>query len=176
MPLIVWLIVDNSLLAAFWVTMAAGLSDALDGIIAKRFNLVTELGTFLDPIADKALLVCLFVTLGHQGYIAIWLTILVVFRDLLIVGGALLFHTFTHSLTMSPLKISKVNTAVQLVLVVGILGIEGYGFEADGGVEWLTFIVALTTIWSGAAYVYLWSKKAAEFEGEDIKNERGSAE
>lgn len=176
MPLVVWLIVNGDLLAAFWVTLAAGLSDALDGIIAKRFNLVTELGTFLDPVADKALLVCLFVTLGYQGYLPIWISILVVFRDLLIVGGALLFHTITHSLTMSPLKISKLNTALQLILVVGVLGIEGYGFDAGESVVYLTFLVAVTTIWSGTAYVYLWSMKAAEFEGEETSKGRRGAD
>jgi len=167
---------NENLLAAFWLTMAAGISDALDGIIAKRFNLVTELGTFLDPIADKALLVCLFVTLGYQGYIPVWIVILVVFRDLLIVGGALVFHTITHSLTMAPLKISKLNTALQLVLVVGILGINGYDFDAGEGIRYLTFFVALTTIGSGTAYVYLWSLKAAEFEDDETTKGRGGAD
>ena len=172
-PVIVWLIVNNHLLASFWVTLAAGLSDAADGIIAKRFNRVTELGTYLDPIADKALLMCLFIALGHQGYIEVWLVILVVFRDVLIIGGALLFHTITHSLTMEPLKISKVNTATQLVLVVGVLGIEGYQFEAGNVVDILTLIVALTTISSGAAYVYVWSGKATDYEDVDGKNDEG---
>lgn len=175
-PVVVWLIVNNNLLAAFWVTLAAGLSDALDGIIAKRFNMITELGTFLDPVADKALLMSLFITLGYQEYIAGWLTILVVFRDLLIIGGALVFHTITHSLTMAPLKISKVNTVAQLVLVVGVLGIEGYGFDVGKGVEILTLVVACTTIMSGAAYAYLWSKKAVEFEDEDNRTNEGGAE
>lgn len=166
-PIVVWLIVNHNLLAAFWVTLAAGLSDALDGIIAKRFNLITELGTFLDPVADKALLMSLFITLGYQEYISGWLTILVVFRDLLIIGGALLFHTITHSLTMEPLKVSKLNTAAQLVLVVGVLGIEGYGFDGSIGVDILTYLVALTTVLSGAAYAYLWSKKAVDYEDEE---------
>ena len=168
-PIIVWLIVNNNLLVAFWLTLAAGLSDALDGIIAKRFNLVTELGTFLDPVADKALLMCLFISLGYQEYIAGWLAILVVFRDLLIIGGALVFHTITHSLTMEPLKISKLNTAAQLVLVVGVLGIEGYQFDVGKGVEVLSYLVATTTLLSGAAYAYLWSKKAIDYEDEENK-------
>ncbi len=174
-PLVVWLIVDSNLLAAFWVTLAAGLSDALDGIIAKRFNMITELGTFLDPVADKALLVCLFISLAYQDHLPVWITILVVFRDLLIVGGALMFHTITHSLTMAPLKISKLNTAVQLVLVVGVLGIEGFGFDAGNGVLYLSLIVALTTICSGTAYVYLWSLKAMAYEGDGLTNEHGGA-
>ena len=173
-PIIIWLIIQNSLLLAFWLTVAAAISDALDGIVAKRFNCVTTLGAFLDPVADKTLLVSLFLVLGHEGYIAIWLVILVVFRDLLIVGGALMFHTITHSLEMAPLKISKVNTAVQFGFVVAILGIEGYGLDVDGMRATAPFIVAITTICSGAAYVYLWSQKTSEFESEDLDdNQRG---
>lgn len=163
-PVIIWLIMGDNLLVAFWITVAAALSDALDGIIAKHFNCQTELGAFLDPVADKALLVCLFITLGVQSYIPLWLVYLVVFRDLLIVGGALIFHTITHSLKMEPLKISKVNTAVQLGFVVGILAIEGYGLDITRIRAILTIGVALTTVFSGVAYVYLWSQKVSEFE------------
>jgi cardiolipin synthase len=166
-PVIICFIINDDLWLAFWLTVAAAISDALDGIIAKQFDCVTRLGAFLDPIADKGLLVCLFIVLGHQGYIGTWIVILVVFRDLLIVGGALMFHTITHSLEMVPLKISKINTAVQFGFVVGILGIEGYSIEVDGLRPILPFIVALTTIWSGTAYVYLWSRKVSEYEAVD---------
>ena len=108
-PLIVWLIVNNHLLAGFWVTLAAGLSDAADGIIAKRFNRITELGTYLDPIADKALLMCLFIALGHQGYIDVWLVSLVVLRDGIMFGGAVLFINLTDSLPQEHPNIRKDN-------------------------------------------------------------------
>ena len=163
-PIILWLIINNNMCLAFYLTVSAAISDAIDGIIAKRFNCVTKLGTFLDPIADKALLVCLFIVLGQQGYISTWIVILVVFRDVLIVGGALMFHTITHSLEMAPLKISKINTVVQFGFVVVVLGIEGYGIDASGLRLMLHYFVALTTILSGFAYVYLWSQKASEFE------------
>jgi len=163
-PVIVWLIIEDRLLLAFWITVGAAASDALDGIIAKHFDCITELGAFLDPVADKALLVCIFITLGTQGYIDLWLVFLVVFRDLLIIGGALMFHTITHSLKMEPLKISKINTVVQLGFVVSILAIEGYGLDITRIRAILTLCVALTTIFSGAAYVYLWSRKVSEFE------------
>jgi cardiolipin synthase len=138
-------------------------------MIAKRFNCVTHLGKFLDPIADKVLLVSLFIVLGLQGYIATWLVIIVVFRDLLIVSGALMIHIITHSLKIEPFKISKINTVVQFVFVVGVLGVEGYGIDVNGidvnGVRLtLHFIVALTTVLSGASYVYLWLRKGSEFE------------
>jgi cardiolipin synthase len=168
-PIIIWLIISNNVWLAFCLTVIAAFSDAIDGMIAKRFNCVTHLGKFLDPIADKVLLVSLFIVLGLQGYIATWLVIIVVFRDLLIVSGALMIHIITHSLKIEPFKISKINTVVQFVFVVGVLGVEGYGIDVNGidvnGVRLtLHFIVALTTVLSGASYVYLWLRKGSEFE------------
>ena len=171
-PIIIWMVINNNVFLAFCLTVVAAISDAIDGIIAKRFNCVTKLGTFLDPIADKALLVCLFIVLGQQGHITAWITILVVFRDLLIIGGALMFHTITHSLEMAPLKISKINTVVQFCFVVGILGIEAYGVDVDGERIILHYIVALTTTLSGGAYVFLWSRKVSEFEAHGVNNNR----
>ncbi|HTC19032.1 MAG TPA: CDP-alcohol phosphatidyltransferase family protein, partial [Stellaceae bacterium] len=95
-PLGVWFILNHDLTGAFWLFVAAGLSDAVDGFIAKHFNQSSELGELLDPIADKALIVSLFVTLGLAGDLPTWLVILVVFRDLLIIGGFLLAATLTQ--------------------------------------------------------------------------------
>ncbi len=163
-PVIVWLILDGRLGAAFWLFLAAGISDAVDGYIAKRYQAQTVFGAFIDPLADKALLVSTYISLGHEGDLDLWLVILVVFRDLLIVGGALLFQTITHSLTMEPLTISKVTTAAQIVLAVVVLGDVGLGVS----VPWLTMgavaVVAITTLSSGAAYVVMWTKRAALME------------
>ena len=71
-PVIICFIINDDLWLAFWLTVAAAISDALDGIIAKQFDCITRLGAFLDPIADKGLLVCLFIVLGHQGYTDCW--------------------------------------------------------------------------------------------------------
>ncbi|MDH5749324.1 MAG: CDP-alcohol phosphatidyltransferase family protein, partial [Rhodospirillales bacterium] len=128
-PLTVWLVITGQFMFAFWVFIAAGISDAIDGIIAKRFNAETVLGAFLDPLADKALLVSIYVTLGHEALIPMWLVILVVFRDLLILGGAILFHTITHTLTMDPLKISKINTLLQIVLAAAVLWQLAFGID-----------------------------------------------
>ena len=87
-PLVVFLILQGLMTAAFWMFFAAGISDAVDGYLAKRMDAVTELGTYLDPIADKTLLVAVYVTLGIAGHVPTWLVILVVSRDLLIIGGA----------------------------------------------------------------------------------------
>ncbi len=163
-PVILWLILDGSMLAAFWVFSVAALSDAVDGIIAKYFDAETVFGEFLDPIADKALLVSVFLMLGHQGYIEAWLVIMVVFRDLVIIGGAILFQTVTLSLTMQPLIISKVNTFVQLVFAVIVLWIEAYGLDGGAAIGVIGYIVAVTTVLSGTAYVITWSHRAAVME------------
>src|SRR5262252_7548834 len=125
-PLAISLILEDSYWAAFWVFVVAGVSDALDGFIAKRFDLRTRLGALLDPLADKVLLVSVYVTLGIAGQIWTWLVVLVVFRDVMIVGGFLLIQALaglpkpTH-----PLFISKVNTGVQVAMVGYVLARRG---------------------------------------------------
>ena len=165
-PVNVWLILSGQLMAAFWLFIIAGISDAADGFIAKRFDVETELGKFLDPIADKALLVSVYITLGHENHIATWLVIMVVFRDVLIVGGAILFQTLTHSLTMKPLVVSKINTAVQIILAALVLG--ALGFEMNSGwfvlIDIMVYVTAMTTLISGSAYVITWGRIAATME------------
>ncbi len=166
-PVAVWLVLSGQLLAAFWVFVTAGISDAVDGFIAKRFNAETEFGRYLDPIADKVLLVGVYVALGNEGYLETWLVIMVVFRDVLIVGGALLFQTLTQSLTMQPLMVSKVNTVAQIVLAAVVLGVNGYGIADRGVLDILFYTVAATTFFSGGAYVVTWSRRAAAMEKRD---------
>ena len=163
-PVLVWLILDARLTEAFVLFIAAGVSDAVDGFIAKRFNAETAFGKFLDPLADKALLVCVYVSLAQADLLAIWLAIMVVFRDAVIVGGAILFHTLSHSLTMRPLRISKVNTAAQIVLAATILGVSGFGVEGALFIDVLVYVVAATTLISGTMYVARWSRAAALLE------------
>ena len=124
----------------------------------------TVFGAFLDPIADKALLVGVYLTLGNEGLLPTWLVILVVFRDILIVGGALLFQTVTQSLTMQPLMISKVNTFMQLVLAIGVLWTQAYGIGDGIVLDLMGYIVAVTTFWSGVLYVVTWSRRATVME------------
>ncbi len=170
-PVAVWLVLSDQLLVAFWVFVAAGISDAVDGFIAKRFDAETEFGRYLDPIADKVLLVSVYLALGNEGYLETWLVIMVVFRDALIVGGALLFQTLTQSLTMQPLMVSKVNTVTQIVLAAAVLGVNGYAIAGDGVVEGvvevLVYAVTVTTLLSGGAYVVTWSRRAAAMEERD---------
>ncbi len=163
-PVIIWLILDRRMESAFWVALAAAISDAVDGIIAKRFNMQTTLGAYLDPIADKALLVSVYIALGHEGFLPTWLVILVVFRDALIVGGALLFHTLTQSVEMTPLMVSKVNTVLQLILGLTVVGSEAFGLDATAVRDPLIYATGLTTLISGATYVVGWTGRAGKIE------------
>jgi cardiolipin synthase len=162
-PIAVWLIVTGQMRYAFWVFVAAGLSDAVDGFVAKRFNARTAVGRYIDPLADKALLVSAYVALGLRGAIPDWLVILVVFRDVLIVGGALLFHTLTDkTMRMEPLLVSKVNTVLQILLVGVVLARLGIAFDDRGIAAILVYATAATTALSGAAYVVRWVRGTAE--------------
>ncbi len=163
-PLTVWVILQGYFAVAFGIFVAAGLSDAVDGFLAKRFGMETELGRYLDPLADKALLVAVFITLGQLGYLPIWLVILVVSRDVLIVGGVLLTYTFFDGMRPRPVLISKINTAAQIVLAAVVLG----GIALDVGVAPLTkvlvYSVGATTVVSGALYLVQWGRQISSQE------------
>lgn len=163
-PIYVWLVIQGYTDAAFWLFLAAAISDALDGIIAKNFNMQTNLGAHLDPIADKALLVSAFVVLGSKGLLPAWIIICVVSRDTLIVGGALLFDKLTGDLNMEPLKISKLNTVMQIVLILAVMVPDIFTLPTDPMITSLCFAVLATTLASGAAYVYIWTYRAHVFE------------
>ncbi len=163
-PLTVWLILNEFHQAAFWIFVAACVSDAADGYIAKRYNLQTELGGFLDPIADKALLVSVFVTLGHEGLIDVWVVILVVFRDALIVCGAILYHLLYQNLYIEPLLVSKINTTAQFLMAGTVMSLAAFSLSSALVIDMMGFLVAATTLASGTAYVITWGRKAAELE------------
>ncbi|HVZ09594.1 CDP-alcohol phosphatidyltransferase family protein [Rhodopila sp.] len=152
-PLAVWLVVSHQVAWAFWLFVAAGLSDALDGWLARRFGGNT-LGAALDPAADKALLVSMYVTLGWVGVLPDWLAILVVFRDVLIVGGIVTLSVLGQTVAIRPLRISKLNTLLQIVLIGVALLESGLGIGLPGLTLLLIWVVALTTLASGAAYVW----------------------
>lgn len=153
-PLMVWLIVAGEMTAAFWVFVAAGISDAVDGFIAKRFDAITTFGSYIDPLADKALLVSCFVALGIEGQIANWLVILVVFRDVVIIGGAILAVPLGRPVIMRPLFISKLNTTTQIILVALVLAEIGVGVHEAQLIVLMQYIVAATTLASGIGYAY----------------------
>jgi len=163
-PFAVWLIIHAHIMAAFWLLIGAGISDALDGYIAKHFDLRTVIGGYLDPIADKALLVSVLVALGHAGYIDSWLVILIVFRDAVVVCGALLYQVLFQDLHVRPLISGKVSTALQFVFVATVSGVAGYGIAADAALIVFSYLVAAATIYSGASYVVIWGRKVTAME------------
>ncbi len=157
-PLAIWLILGGRYGAAFWVFVAAGVSDGLDGFIAKRFDRRTRLGALLDPVADKVLLVSVYATLGIAGQMATWLVILVVFRDFMIIGGFLLIQAIAVARPFQPLFISKINTGAQILLVGFVLARCGLGYEAGALDLALSLAVGVTTIWSGLSYLVRWAR------------------
>jgi cardiolipin synthase len=151
-PAAIWLVLHHRFPAAFGLFVLAGISDAIDGWLARRQG-GTALGAVLDPLADKALMVGMYVTLAAIGQLPDWLAILVVFRDLVIVGGVLLLWTVGHAMQIRPLEVSKANTALQIGLVAVVLGLDSAGVTLEPLRLALVWMVAGTTLVSGAAYV-----------------------
>ncbi|MEE8332861.1 MAG: CDP-alcohol phosphatidyltransferase family protein [Alphaproteobacteria bacterium] len=157
-PVAVYLILHAQFTAAFWLFVVAGLSDAADGFIAKKWGLTSALGAYLDPIADKALLVAVYLALGSADHVPSWLVILVVSRDLIIIGGVVLSHITVQPVLMRPLMISKINTATQIALIAVILAGLGLGTPLGVLPELLIYLVETTTILSGGAYIFSWGR------------------
>lgn len=153
-PLAFWLVLAHRIDDAFLLFVAAGLSDALDGWLARRYG-GNAVGALMDPVADKALLVTMYVTLASIGLLPDWLAILVVFRDLLIVGGVIVLSAIGHAVTIRPLYVSKLNTALQIVLIGVSLLQGGFGLGIPGLTTVLTWCVVASTVASGAAYVWI---------------------
>ncbi|MBX6742582.1 MAG: CDP-alcohol phosphatidyltransferase family protein [Acetobacteraceae bacterium] len=152
-PATIWLILQHRLDIAFGLFVGAGISDALDGWLARVRNARSALGALLDPVADKALLVSVYITLAGIEVLPDWLAILVVFRDLVIVGGVLVFWVLGQPPAIRPLFISKLNTLLQLGLAGLALLLAGFGLHAAALLEAMIWLVAATTFASGVAYV-----------------------
>ena len=165
-PVVVYLILNDFMTAAFWLFIAAGISDGVDGYLAKTLGQSSALGAYLDPIADKALLVGVYVTLGQAEHLPNWLVIMVVFRDLIIVGGIIFLHISTDGVRrVRPLLVSKINTAAQIALIALVLTELGLGLDLGGFLDVLIYVVALTTIVSGASYIINWGRTVEPIEG-----------
>ncbi|MBB4197209.1 CDP-alcohol phosphatidyltransferase [Rhodoblastus sphagnicola] len=154
-PFSVEMIVERRWTEALAIFVVAGLSDALDGWIARRFDLRSELGAYLDALADKALLVCNYVTLAGVGLVPLYLVLLVVTRDLLIVGAVILCRVMDRPMTIRPHFLSKANTAAQIAFVVMLLAALAFHLP----MPWFTagvWLVAALTLASLAAYFKRW--------------------
>lgn len=155
-PVVIWAIASNQMLIAFLLFLAAGVSDAVDGFLAKRFGWQSELGAYLDPLADKVLIVSIYVSLGLVEAAPRWLVILVVSRDIMIVGAVILSWLVDKPVPVRPLLVSKLNTVAQILFAGLVLGSLGLGFDADWAIKVLMAAVAGLTLVSVAAYVREW--------------------
>jgi cardiolipin synthase len=163
-PLVVWLIVTHEMSWAFVLFLLAGVSDAADGYLAKRFQWRTELGAYLDPIADKLLLMSIYVTLGFSNQLPAWLVIAVVSRDILIIGAFLLSWVLSRPVPVHPLLVSKANTLAQIVLAGLVLAELGLGLGFEELVAVLIPVTGTLTILSAGAYFFGWLAHMASYE------------
>lgn len=165
-PFNVWLILLGEWRYAFVVFLLAGLSDALDGAIAKHFNAQSRLGRYLDPIADKTMLVAIFIALGAQAALPTWLVILAVSRDVLIVGGVVFLYLMNHPSEPRPRWSSKVNTVFQISTAALVLAGLAFDINVHHSVFTGLFVVTgLTTAVSGAEYLIDWGRRMNAVEG-----------
>jgi cardiolipin synthase (CMP-forming) len=158
-PVVVWAITagtDAAMQFAFLLFLAAGISDAVDGFLAKRFGMASELGAYLDPLADKVLIVSIYVSLGFVGALPLWLVILVVSRDIMIVGAIILSWLIDRPVVVKPLLISKINTAAQLLLAGLVLAALAFNWNLQPALVFLMVLVAVLTLLSVAFYVAEW--------------------
>jgi cardiolipin synthase (CMP-forming) len=157
-PVIVWAIASNQMTIAFVIFVVAGVSDAIDGFLAKRFNMTTEIGALLDPVADKALLVSIYVALGISGDIPRWLVILVVSRDFMIVGAVIISWILDNPVPMKPLMVSKLNTVAQVAFAALVLASLGFGFSTAPYEIALMLCVTVLTLLSVSFYLVEWAR------------------
>lgn len=142
--------------------IVSALSDLADGLIARRWNLRTRFGAIADPVADKLTMLTVTLLLAFDGRLPWWLAAAVVTRDVVIVGGALAYHYLIGTVEMAPSAVSKLNTALEFLLLASVLAI-GAGF-VDGGmwVTVLTLATFVTIVWSGTHYVLVWGRRAVQ--------------
>ncbi|MBP6985776.1 MAG: CDP-alcohol phosphatidyltransferase family protein [Alphaproteobacteria bacterium] len=163
-PIISWLLLSGYTMEAFIVCVLAGLSDILDGFVARLLQTPSTVGAYLDPLADKVLLVGMFILLGYMREVELWLVLLVVFRDVLIIGGTVLLFMFGKTFEVKPLMISKVNTLLQIFYVVWLLAVLAFHLSFPWVNELLMYAVMASTILSGAGYVLVWLRYFAQNE------------
>jgi cardiolipin synthase len=148
----------------------------VDGFLAKRFGMKTELGAYLDPLADKVLIVSIYVTLGITGVIPLWIVILVVSRDFMIVGAIILSWVVDRPVKIRPHFVSKLNTGVQILFAGLVLAAYGYSFDAEPVLTLVMALVAVLTLLSVGLYLAEWVRHMGSAEAAiDGESARSSA-
>jgi cardiolipin synthase len=155
-PVIFWALLAGQSRIAFVVFLCAGVSDAVDGFLAKRFDWRTELGAYLDPLADKLLIVSIFIALGARNELPLWLVIAVVSRDILIVAAVLLAWLLDQPVRIKPLSISKANTVLQILLAAVVMADGAFDLGLNGARVLLVWLAGALTLLSLAAYLRAW--------------------
>ncbi len=155
---VVMLLLERQYGAALILFAIAGISDGVDGFLAKHFGWQSRLGSILDPLADKLLLVGSFLSLAWLGLIPLALVVAVMLRDVIIVLGAIALHYRYGRFEMQPTRVSKVNTFFQIVLVLAVVFYHGEFAQVPWIVDSLVYIVWATTLISGANYVWIWGR------------------
>lgn len=157
---IVWLMLEEKFSTALILVAIAGLSDGLDGFLARHFHWQSRLGSILDPLADKFLLAATFATLTYMQLLPLWLLLLVFGRDLLIVCGALIYHFKFGEYELSPLWSSKINTVFQIALVLLVILQQAWLSLAETWSSTLIWFVVASVIISGSEYIVVWGTNA----------------
>jgi cardiolipin synthase len=157
-PIVIVMIMQQRWSTAFVLFVVAGVSDAIDGFIARKFDMKSEFGAYIDPLADKALLVSIYVTLSVVGVLPDWLAIVVVSRDMMIVAAILVSWLMGRPVAIKPLIVSKLNTAAQIALAALALGAQAFAIEVGSMGLAAIWIVAALTMVSAAAYLARWMR------------------
>ncbi len=160
-PVVIVAILQGRWSVAFVLFVVAGVSDAIDGFIARRFDMRSEFGAYIDPLADKALLVSIFVTLAVVGVLPAWLAVVVVFRDAMIVAAVMLSWVMSRPVAIKPLMLSKLNTAAQIGFAALVLSTKAFGVDLAGFDDVLVLVLAALTIASAGAYLAGWMRHMA---------------
>ena len=155
-PLTIMMIISQRFLLAFLIFILAGVSDAIDGFIAKNFELRTELGAYLDPLADKALLISIYVSLAIYAGLPAWIVVTVVSRDVMILVAVLVSWLLDKPVEIRPVWVSKLNTVAQISLAGFALGVRAYGLDPQPLQTYLLWAAAGTTLASGGVYIAQW--------------------
>lgn len=155
-PVVIVAILEDRWLAAFLAFLVAGVSDGIDGWIARRFDMRSELGAVIDPLADKALLVSIYVTLAIVGALPQWLVVLVVSRDVMIVIAYVVSWIMSRPIAVKPLFVSKVNTALLIGFATIVLGGNAFGIGFGPLEQIMAFGIAVLTIVTLGIYLVVW--------------------
>lgn len=155
-------IIDGRYTLALVLFLVAGFSDGVDGFLAKRYDWHTRIGALLDPIADKLLVGGTFITMVIAGLVPAWFAAMIILRDVVIVGGATAYNFFVRPVEGEPTRISKLNTALQLLFVVFVLGHAGFGWPDRIAITVIGAGVIVTVVISGLDYVWSWARRARE--------------